>query len=112
MEEVGGKDRVTAFGFHPNNIARILALALLSAAGLVYAVKKSAFKSHLWVWIIVALLGVTIVQTGSRGGIGSHSERVFSYLFLDQVQFQPEFETARSLWSVSSFLSQLFFSLK
>ncbi len=69
MEGVGGEGRVTALGFHPNNIARILSLALLSLAGLVYAFKKSALKSHFWVWIVIALLGVTIVQTGSRGGL-------------------------------------------
>lgn len=69
LEGVGGRDRITALGFHPNNIARILALGLLSIAGLVYAVKKSVFKSRLWVWIIVAILGIAIVQTGSRGGL-------------------------------------------
>ncbi|NNF00883.1 MAG: O-antigen ligase family protein, partial [Pyrinomonadaceae bacterium] len=69
LEGVGGKDRVTALGFHPNNIARILALGLLSIAGLVYAVRKSAFKSSLWVWLMAGLIGITIVQTGSRGGL-------------------------------------------
>ena len=52
----GGLDRVTALGFHPNNIARILGLGLLSIAGLVYAVKRPAFKSHIWVWGVIALL--------------------------------------------------------
>jgi O-antigen ligase len=66
---VGGIDRVTALGFHPNNIARILSLALLAMAGLVYGVKRSAFRTRAWVWAFIALLSLTIVQTGSRGGL-------------------------------------------
>jgi O-antigen ligase len=66
----GGKiERVTALGFHPNNYARILVLALLSIAGLAYAMKKSVFKSKVWVWGIVGILAIAIVQTGSRGGL-------------------------------------------
>lgn len=69
-EGVGGEiERITALGFHPNNIARILVLGLLSIAGLAYAVKKSVFKSKWWVWGIIAIIGTTIVQTGSRGGL-------------------------------------------
>ena len=66
----GGKiERATAFGFHPNNIARILSLGLLSLAGLAYAMRKSFFKSRLWVWAVIGLIGIAVVQTGSRGAL-------------------------------------------
>lgn len=61
--------RVTALGFHPNNIARILGLAMLALAGLVYAIKRSHFKKKLWILPFIGLLGLTIVQTGSRGAL-------------------------------------------
>ncbi len=62
-------ERVSAFGFHPNNLARILSLGFLALAGLTYGLRKSFFKSHLMVYAAIALLGLAVVQTGSRGGL-------------------------------------------
>ncbi|MCU1288830.1 MAG: hypothetical protein JWN60_1059 [Acidobacteria bacterium] len=61
--------RVSALGFHPNNIARILSLGLLSLIGLAYGQRKSFIKPPIFVWISFAIIGITIVQTGSRGGL-------------------------------------------
>jgi O-antigen ligase len=62
-------ERVTAMGFHPNDIARILALGVLALIGLTYGQRKSALRFRLFAWPIFALIGITIVRTGSRGGL-------------------------------------------
>ena len=61
--------RVTAFGFHPNNLARILALGLLALLGLTYGRGRSLIRPAYLAWPIIALTGVALVQTGSRGGL-------------------------------------------
>lgn len=61
--------RTTAFGFHPNNIARILSLGLLGLVGLAYGFKRSYIQPRYVVWIGFAIIGTAIVQTGSRGGL-------------------------------------------
>ena len=61
--------RVTSFGFHPNNLARILSLGLLTLIGLAYGGMKEPLKQRGPVWAMFALLGFTIIETGSRGGL-------------------------------------------
>ena len=68
--DVGAKvERVTALGFHPTNLARIFALGLLALVGLAYARRRAALRPRYLVWPAVALVGVALVQTGSRGGL-------------------------------------------
>ena len=62
-------ERVTAFGFHPNNLARILTLGLLALIGLSYGRGRSFFQPVFLAWPAVALVGVALIQTGSRGGL-------------------------------------------
>ncbi len=62
-------ERISAFGFHPNNLARILSLGVLALAGLTYAMSKRVIKSQLLVWGMIGLIGLSIVQTGSRGAL-------------------------------------------
>ncbi len=62
-------ERVTAFGFHPNNLARILTLGVLAAVGLAYAHTKPIFRPRFLVWPLVVLVGIALVQTGSRGAL-------------------------------------------
>lgn len=68
--DIGAKaERVTALGLHPNNLARILTLGLLALIGLTYGRAKSIMKPRFIIWPLVLLIGVAIVQTGSRGGL-------------------------------------------
>jgi O-antigen ligase len=61
--------RVTAFGFHPNNLARILMLGLLAILGVAMAKAKGLTRPLLLTSPLVILLCVALVQTGSRGGL-------------------------------------------
>jgi O-antigen ligase len=61
--------RVSALGFHPNNLARILSLGLLCLVGLAYGQRKSLIRPLYLVWGAIVLIGVSVVQTGSRGGL-------------------------------------------
>ncbi|HYE13155.1 MAG TPA: O-antigen ligase family protein, partial [Pyrinomonadaceae bacterium] len=68
--DVGARvERVTAFGFHPNNLARILTLGLLALVGLTYGRGRSFFQPVFLSWPLAALIGVALIQTGSRGGL-------------------------------------------
>ena len=68
--DIGAKaERITALGFHPNNLARILTIGLLAIVGLTYGRAKSIVKPRFLIWPLVALIGVAVVQTGSRGGL-------------------------------------------
>jgi O-antigen ligase len=61
--------RMTAFGFHPNALARILMMGLLAIIGLSFVRGKSLLTTVLVAFPFVALLGVGLIQTGSRGGL-------------------------------------------
>ena len=68
--DVGARvERVTAFGFHPNNLARILTLGLLALVGLTYGRGRSFLQPVFLSWILAGLVGVALIQTGSRGGL-------------------------------------------
>jgi len=61
--------RVTAFGFHPNNLARILMLGLLALIGLSFARGPGLLRRTLVTLPVIVLLGAALLQTGSRGGL-------------------------------------------
>jgi O-antigen ligase len=61
--------RVTAFGFHPNNLARILMLGMLALVGLTFGRYKSLLRPIFITWPFILLIGVALIQTGSRGGM-------------------------------------------
>jgi O-antigen ligase len=68
--DVGSQvERVTALGFHPNKIGRILALGLLALIGLNYGGGKATIRPACLAWPLFALVGITLVQTGSRGSL-------------------------------------------
>ena len=67
--DVASVVRVTAFGFHPNNLARILMLGMLALVGLTLVKSKSFIRPLFLVGPFVLLLVVAMVQTGSRGGL-------------------------------------------
>lgn len=61
--------RVTAFGFHPNNLARILMLGLLAIIGLTFGRAKSLLRPIFITFPFIILVGAALIQTGSRGGL-------------------------------------------
>ena len=75
----GLTQRVAAFGFHPNNIARILSLGLLSLIGLAYGFRRSFIQPRHVVWIGFVIIGAAIVQTGSRGGLLALGAGIFVF---------------------------------
>jgi O-antigen ligase len=69
VSDAGAKvERVSAMGLNPNDLARILVLGLLAMIGLVHGQRKSTLQRYL-AWPLFALMGITIVQTGSRGAL-------------------------------------------
>jgi O-antigen ligase len=61
--------RVTAFGFHPNNLARILMLGMLALVALTFGRGKSLLRPIFITWPFILLIAVALIQTGSRGGL-------------------------------------------
>ncbi len=61
--------RMTVFGFHPNNIARIFDLGLITLIGFSYGTEKQGLRPRVIVLLSCALIGIAVVQTGSRGGL-------------------------------------------
>ena len=61
--------RVTVFGFHPNNLARILMLGLLAMIGLTFGRGKSLLRPIFSTLPLIILIGAALIQTGSRGGL-------------------------------------------
>jgi O-antigen ligase len=61
--------RVTALGFHPNNLARILMLGLLVLIGLTFGRSKSLLKPIFITFPFIGLVGAALIQTGSRGAL-------------------------------------------
>ena len=62
-------DRSTSFGFHPNNLARILALGMLAVVGLAYGTRRGLTHLKVAVPLVILIIGYAIIQTGSRGGL-------------------------------------------
>ena len=61
--------RTTSFGFHPNNLARILGLGLIALVGIGFMIRK---RTQLPRWLLIAscaVIGLAIIETGSRGGL-------------------------------------------
>jgi O-antigen ligase len=61
--------RITAFGFHPNNLARILMLGLLALIGLTFGRPQSLFRPSIICLPFIALIVAALLQTGSRGAL-------------------------------------------
>jgi O-antigen ligase len=61
--------RITALGFHPNNLARILMLGLLALIGLTFGRSSSFLKPIFITFPFIALVGAALIQTGSRGAL-------------------------------------------
>ncbi|MFN3652463.1 MAG: O-antigen ligase family protein [Armatimonadota bacterium] len=64
-----GSGRLTALGLHPNTMARILALGLLTLTSFGYALRQASSFLRCAALIGFVLMGVSLVNTGSRGGL-------------------------------------------
>jgi O-antigen ligase len=63
------KDRSTVFDANPNGVAVVLSIGLLALFGLAYGRQIADWKIRLTFWAMSALIGLSIVRTGSRGAI-------------------------------------------
>jgi O-antigen ligase len=59
--------RFSAFGLGPGQLAGVLSLGLLACFGLVHGIKKVSVTPRFLIWPAFALIGMTVVKTGSRG---------------------------------------------
>ena len=67
--EWGGGERVSAFGQNANLSAMILSAGLVAVVGLRAPRDLRLPRLGLLVWPVAALLGMALIQTGSRGGL-------------------------------------------
>jgi O-antigen ligase len=65
----GGAIRVSALDQNANNSAMILAAGLVALLGLEYSMARPAVRWRWLTWPLVVLLVVSVVDTGSRGGL-------------------------------------------
>ena len=59
--------RVTLFGQNANHAGLILASGALALVGLTYGRDRKLLRPRLLVWPLLALIGIALVKTGSRG---------------------------------------------
>jgi len=64
-----GGERITAFGQNANASAVILAAGLLTLIGLGQTDPRGGLRPRVLMWPLGALLGIAIIDTGSRGGL-------------------------------------------
>lgn len=67
--EVVGGSRVTMFGQNTNLTSMILGAGMAAAVGLQLSPGRELPRLRLWTWPVAALIGLAIIQTGSRGGL-------------------------------------------
>jgi O-antigen ligase len=65
----GGAIRVSALDQNANNSAMILAAGLVALLGLEYSMGRPAVRWRWLTWPVIGLLVVSVVDTGSRGGL-------------------------------------------
>jgi O-antigen ligase len=64
-----GVHRQSALGQNANLSANIMAVGFLALVGLAYLRERGAIKPRMLTWPFAGLIGLAIVQTGSRGGL-------------------------------------------
>jgi O-antigen ligase len=67
--EWGGGERITALGQNANNSAMILGAGLIALLALQYGLPRPFVRRRWLVWPAFGLLGASVVDTGSRGGL-------------------------------------------
>ncbi len=76
-----GGERVTAFGQDPNFSATLLAAGLIALIGLTHGPSRSALRPRLLAWPLAALLGIAVLDTGSRGGLVALAVALLAFVF-------------------------------
>ncbi len=61
--------RFTVLGQDPNTVAANMSLGIIALIGLSYGLHANKLRYRLILWPMMALLGVCLVMTGSRGGM-------------------------------------------
>jgi len=67
--EWGGGERITALGQNANNSAMILGAGVVALLALQYGMQRPLVRRRWLVWPAFGLLGASVVETGSRGGL-------------------------------------------
>jgi O-antigen ligase len=68
-ESTSEGSRVTVLGQDPNTVAANMALSIMALLGLAFGSRISAVRYLFILWPLVVLLCVSLVLTGSRGGV-------------------------------------------
>src|SRR3989454_1026776 len=76
-----GGERVTAFGQNANFSAILLSAGLVTLLGLTYGKRGTPRWVRLLAWPMGALIGVAIVDTGSRGGLLALGAGLLAFVF-------------------------------
>ena len=61
--------RLTVLGQNPNRAARILMSGLLALVGVTYGRDRPLIQPRFLIWPLVAVIGLAIIEGGSRGGL-------------------------------------------
>jgi O-antigen ligase len=69
VEVFTGGERVSALAENANTVGAVLSLGLLSLIGLAYGREKVVPKARLFAIPLFCLMGVQVIQTGSRGAL-------------------------------------------
>lgn len=67
--EWGGGERVSALGQNANHSAVIMTAGLIALIGLGYSGSTRRLRWRLLLWLLAAMVGIAIIQNGSRGAI-------------------------------------------
>jgi O-antigen ligase len=68
-QHMPGTSRMATFGLDPNQLAGCVGLAVLSLLALTYDGKRVAGRLRYAMPLLLPLVGVVLIQTGSRGGL-------------------------------------------
>lgn len=79
-----GSTRMATFGLDPNQLAGCVGLAILSLLALTYDGKRVAGRLRYLAPLLLALIGVVIIQTGSRGGLLALVAGLFTFALRGQ----------------------------
>jgi O-antigen ligase len=75
-----GGERLTVFGQNANNTAMILSAGLVALGGLAYVLHPSWPRRRWLVWPLAGVVGLAVVETGSRGGLAALGAGLLAFM--------------------------------